>query len=242
MKAVLLVGVVVVILCGAYWLGSAKTQQKKGETERQKKEEDRLKIERNLQFDDLERAFWPSPVDLKGKNVLVFEYDDLQPCTDACNLLVNGNSGAEAFYALYEHPDAPDFNIQLDLNTLVQGRIRKDDTNQWSPIFEELAANEPKPAIDYVVIQMSGAVAPVISEVLKDHGLDPTWGEAAIVLAAVPDSASFQLNHKDLHYIKFYRSVSLGHHHVRDGTYSFSSGIDHAKAKEDLRKMLGVPP
>ncbi len=235
MAAVLIVGLVLVILCGIYWIGSAQIEQ-------QEKEEDRLKVERNLRFDNLERAFWPSPVNLVSKNVLVFEYSSLQRCTDACNLIVNGTSGAEAFYALYEYPDAPDFNTSLDLNALVQGRVRKDDTNQWTPILEPLATNQPKPAIDYVIIQMSAAVAPIISQVLKDHGLDPTWGEAAIVLAAVPDSKSFRLNHKDLHFIKFQRSAVLGDHHVRDGTYSFKSGIDHANAKEDLRKMLGAQP
>lgn len=234
MRTPILVALVIAFFFGIYWIGSTLMKQ-------QREKENRLKVERNLRFDDLERAYWPTPLDLKGKKVLIFEYDGIQPCNDVCSILVNGTADAEVFYALYRYTDAPNFVTPIDLGTLVQGRVKKDETNQWKPILEELRKDEPKPVFDYVIIQMSKAVAPIVSRALEEFDLEPSWGAANMIIAPVSNSQSFQLDHKQMHSATFYRSVVLGHYNSRRSSYSFKTGIDSEDVKMAVGEMLHSP-
>lgn len=76
---------------------------------------------------------------------------------------------------------------------------------------------------------------------LAEFDLEPPWGTAAIILAPVADSQAFELNHKQAHFIKFYRDAALGWCHSWQGVYNFQSEIDPQEAKDAMGEMLCGP-
>lgn len=242
MKILILIVAAFAILGHLYW---ARTQVVEQQSRVHARIQNRIKADLNLRFDDLERAYWATPLDLRGKNVLVVSYGGLGVCGDVCRHLVNGNSGAEVFFAIFKFPDQPDFTSPVDLAALAQGRILPNASNEFAPFFEGMAEGEHRPELDYVVIEMRSAINTVLSAALTEFDLEPAWGTADVVLSPVPDGRSFQLDHAQAHFIWFHRSSeimgrNIGWTHVFDG-----SRINQRVARTALEQMLcakSAPP
>ncbi|GEM_PF-6842845 len=195
----------------------------------------------NVKFDELERVYGPSSIDLRGKNVLSFKYNSFFNCDDACEQLLKGTSGAQVFYAFYDFPDAPDFSAPLDLTKVAQGRVVLDDEAVYGHSLIPFAPNEAPPKFDYVLSEMPQAITPVLTAALSKFDLAQSMGTAHRVLSPVPNQTAFRLDHETAHFIQFHRDGAMGRFNSWQGGYNFSSRINRTTWYEAVERMFCGP-
>lgn len=202
------------------------------------------KVALNRQFDALERAYWPRPVDLRGKNVLYLGFRSEHAnngqfhCRDACRHLIDGQNGAQTYFGLTDWPETPNFAQPVDLKALVEGRFAAGD-DMFSTALTPLAADVQPPDIDYVLINLRQGITPVLNQILPEYGLKREDGEVWLVLSSVADDRAFQLGPSDARYIEFGRAPRLGIRNSYNGTYNFPyAQIDRNERENAMREMF----
>ena len=195
----------------------------------------------NQRFTDMEMAFWPKPVDLRGKNVLIIGYEDLFFGNDLGNALLDGTSGARVYYARYAHPGAPDFSQPVDLRAIVQGRARRQPGTHHGVLYQPLSGGEV-PRIDHVMVDMREPITPILTRALPRFGFEPDAGRSWDIFAPVPNDRAYQMTPDNAHYINFSRDPeTFGTYNSWHSTYNFPNGPDRAQKEQALQNMVCGP-